>query len=64
MPRGPRPRPQSRRPVAFFTTRRTVTITGVGGATLRYTTTGADPTASDTLVPGGGQVVVDRAGRS
>ena len=44
-----------------FTTRRTVTITGVGGATLRYTTTGADPTASDTLVPGGGQVVVDRA---
>ncbi len=44
-----------------FTTRRTVTITGPGGSTLRYTTTGADPTASDTLVPGGGQVVVDRA---
>ena len=44
-----------------FTTRRTVTITGPVGATLRYTTTGADPTTSDALVPGGGQVVVDRA---
>jgi hypothetical protein len=45
----------------LFTTRQTVTITGPAGATLRYTTTGVDPTTSDALVPGGGQVVVDRA---
>lgn len=44
-----------------FTTRRTVTVTGAVGATLRYTTTGADPTTSDTLVPVNGQIVVDRA---
>jgi alpha-tubulin suppressor-like RCC1 family protein len=44
-----------------FTTRRTVTVTGAVGATLRYTTNGADPTTSDTLVPVNGQIVVDRA---
>ena len=45
----------------LFTTRQTVTIAGPVGATLRYTTTGLDPTASDTLVPGSGLIVVDRA---
>ena len=45
----------------MFTTRRTVTITGPAGATLRYTTTGVDPTSNDTQVPGNGQVVVDRS---
>jgi alpha-tubulin suppressor-like RCC1 family protein len=45
----------------FFATKQTVTVTGPTGATLRYTTTGVDPTTSDTLVPTNGQIVVDRA---
>lgn len=45
----------------LFTTRRTVTVTGPAGATLRYTTTGVDPTATDTQVPGSGQIVIDRS---
>ena len=44
-----------------FTTRRTITIAGAVGATLRYTTTGVDPVATDPLVPANGLVVVDRA---
>ena len=44
-----------------FTTRRTATVTGPVGATMRYTTNGADPTTSDTQVPVNGQIVVDRA---
>lgn len=44
-----------------FTTRRTVTVTGPVGSTMRYTTSGADPTTSDTQVPVNGQIVVDRA---
>lgn len=45
----------------WFATKQTVTITGPVGATLRYTTTGADPTISDTVIPSGGTIVVDRA---
>lgn len=45
----------------MFTTQQSVTISGTSGATLRYTTTGLDPTTSDPLVPGSGIVVVDRA---
>ena len=44
-----------------FTTRRTVTVTGPVGSTMRYTTNGADPTTSDTQVPVNGQIIVDRA---
>lgn len=44
-----------------FTTRRTVMVTGPGGAALRFTTTGADPTLASDPVPVNGQIVVDRA---
>jgi alpha-tubulin suppressor-like RCC1 family protein len=44
-----------------FTTRQAVTVSGPVGATLRYTTTGVDPTASDASVASGGTITVDRA---
>jgi alpha-tubulin suppressor-like RCC1 family protein len=44
-----------------FTTRQSVTVTGPVGATLRYTTTGVDPTASDATIASGGAITVDRA---
>jgi alpha-tubulin suppressor-like RCC1 family protein len=44
-----------------FTTKQTVTITGPLGATLYYTLTGVDPTASDTSIASGGTLVVDRS---
>ena len=44
-----------------FATQQTVTVTGAAGATLRYTTTGVDPTASDTVVPSGGVITIDRS---
>jgi alpha-tubulin suppressor-like RCC1 family protein len=44
-----------------FTTSKTVTVSvQTSGATIRYTTNGADPTESDAVVPGGG-IVVDKA---
>jgi alpha-tubulin suppressor-like RCC1 family protein len=44
-----------------FTTRQTVTVTGPAGATLRYTTTGIDPTTADATVTSGATLVVDRS---
>jgi alpha-tubulin suppressor-like RCC1 family protein len=44
-----------------FVTQQTVAITGPSGSTLRYTTTGVDPTDTDTEVPGNGQLVVGSA---
>jgi alpha-tubulin suppressor-like RCC1 family protein len=44
-----------------FAAQQTVTITGPTGSTLRYTTTGVDPTDTDALVPGSGQLVVASA---
>lgn len=44
-----------------FTTRQTVMVTGPAGATVRYTTTGVDPTTSDAAVTSGGTVVIDRS---
>jgi len=44
-----------------FTTRQTITVTGAGGATLRYTTTGVDPTDTDTTIASGATVTVDRS---
>ena len=39
-----------------FATKQTITITGPAGATLRYTTTGVDPTDTDTVVPVSGDL--------
>src|SRR5262249_20069173 len=44
-----------------FTTQRVVTVTGPAGATLRYTTTGVDPTDIDTTIASGATVSVDRS---
>jgi alpha-tubulin suppressor-like RCC1 family protein len=44
-----------------FTTRQTITVTGPAGATLRYTTTGVDPTTSDATVASGATISVDRS---
>lgn len=44
-----------------FTTQRVVTVTGPAGATLRYTTTGVDPTDTDTTIASGATVTVDRS---
>lgn len=44
-----------------YATNQTVTITGPAGATLRYTTTGADPTPTDTVIVSGGTLVVSRS---
>jgi alpha-tubulin suppressor-like RCC1 family protein len=44
-----------------FTTNQSVTITGPTGATLRYTTTGVDPTETDTTITSGNSVTVDRS---
>jgi alpha-tubulin suppressor-like RCC1 family protein len=44
-----------------FATQQSVTVTGPAGATLRYTTTGVDPTSSDTLVASGSAITVDRS---
>jgi alpha-tubulin suppressor-like RCC1 family protein len=44
-----------------FAAQQTVTITGPSGSTLRYTTTGVDPTNTDTEVPGNGQLVIASA---
>jgi alpha-tubulin suppressor-like RCC1 family protein len=48
-------------PGGQFAVRQTVTVTGPAGATLRYTTTGEDPSATDTLVPVGGQITIDQS---
>jgi alpha-tubulin suppressor-like RCC1 family protein len=46
----------------FYTTRRTVTVNvATVGATIHYTTTGADPTESDPVIAAGGTLSVDRA---
>jgi alpha-tubulin suppressor-like RCC1 family protein len=46
----------------LYTTQQTVTIsTATGGATIHYTTTGADPTESDATITSGGTLTVDRA---
>lgn len=44
-----------------FTVQQTVTVTGPSGATLRYTTTGEDPVATDTAVPGNGQIAIPQS---
>ena len=45
-----------------YLTQRTVTIsTATSGATIRYTTTGADPTETDTSITSGGTITIDRA---
>jgi alpha-tubulin suppressor-like RCC1 family protein len=44
-----------------FATARTVTITGPEGATLRYTTDGADPTTASAAITSGGTLNVDRS---
>ena len=48
-------------PGGRFTTERVVTITGPAGATLRYTTTGADPIETSTTIASGGTVTVDKS---
>jgi alpha-tubulin suppressor-like RCC1 family protein len=49
-------------PAGSYTTNRTVVVScATSGATIRYTTTGADPTTSDTTVTSGGSVVIDRS---
>jgi alpha-tubulin suppressor-like RCC1 family protein len=48
-------------PGGQFATRQTVSITGPIGATIRYTTSGVDPSASDPEVPANGLVTLDRA---
>jgi alpha-tubulin suppressor-like RCC1 family protein len=45
----------------WFMTAQTVTITGAAGATLRYTTTGIDPTDTDTVIASGATLTIDRA---
>jgi alpha-tubulin suppressor-like RCC1 family protein len=44
----------------FFAPQSVTLSTLTPGATIRYTTTGVDPTTSDPSVPSGGTVVVDR----
>jgi alpha-tubulin suppressor-like RCC1 family protein len=45
-----------------YTTRRTVVVScATSSATIRYTTTGADPTTSDTTITSGGSLVIDRS---
>jgi alpha-tubulin suppressor-like RCC1 family protein len=44
-----------------FTTNRVVTVTGPASATLRYTTTGVDPTDTDTTITSGATLTVDRS---
>ena len=44
-----------------FTTQQVVTVTGPAGATLRYTTTGVDPTVTDGTIASGATVTVDRS---
>jgi alpha-tubulin suppressor-like RCC1 family protein len=45
----------------WFATAQSVTITGPPGATLRYTTTGVDPTDTDTVITSGLSISIDRA---
>lgn len=46
----------------LFATQQSVTIsTATSGATIHYTTTGVDPTESDTTITSGGTFTVDRA---
>jgi alpha-tubulin suppressor-like RCC1 family protein len=44
-----------------YATQQTVTVTGAAGATLRYTTTGIDPTDIDPIVASGATIVIDRS---
>lgn len=44
-----------------FATQRVVIVTGPAGATLRYTTNGADPTETDNAISPGATVMVDRS---
>jgi alpha-tubulin suppressor-like RCC1 family protein len=44
-----------------FLTQRMVTVTGPAGATLRYTTNGADPADTDTVIASGGTITVSRS---
>jgi alpha-tubulin suppressor-like RCC1 family protein len=44
-----------------YATSQTVHVTGPVGATLRYTTTGADPTNTDTVIPVSGDLVVGQS---
>jgi len=44
-----------------FATVQTVTIAGPAGAVLRYTTSGVDPTDTDTVIASGATITVDRS---
>jgi len=44
-----------------YTTQQLVTVTGPEGATLRYTTTGSDPTEADPEIASGATLQVDRS---
>jgi len=47
----------------LYTTQQTITIsTATSGATIHYTTSGADPTETDSTIASGGTLLVDRAG--
>ena len=48
-------------PGRYATTRNVVVTCATAGATIRYTTNGVDPTATDPVVASGGTVVVDRS---
>jgi alpha-tubulin suppressor-like RCC1 family protein len=43
-----------------YTTQQLVTVTGAAGTTLRYTTSGLDPTETDPAVTSGSTILVDR----
>lgn len=44
-----------------FTTQQVVTVTGPPGATLRYTTSGVDPTDTDPVIASGATVTISRS---
>jgi alpha-tubulin suppressor-like RCC1 family protein len=45
----------------WFATQQVVTISGVSGATLRYTTDGTDPTTSSTSISSGNTITVNKS---
>ncbi len=45
----------------LFATRQAAVMSGPAGAVLRYTTSGGDPAETDTALPAGGSITVDRA---
>lgn len=45
----------------WFATTQTITVSGPVGSTLRYTTTGSDPTAADAVIVSGATLTIDRS---